>query len=99
MSTRRILAGSTLLSAALLALPVGRAQEPAQTPEAAASPPAQAGLDLTRFEIVDLTHTFDQSALYWPTSPTGFEWKHTFAGRPCTSPRASCRPIRCRCPA
>lgn len=35
-----------------------------------APPPA---LDLTRFEIVDLTYAYDESTLYWPTSPSRFE--------------------------
>jgi kynurenine formamidase len=39
------------------------------------------GLDLSRFELVDLTHTFDKSALYWPTAPSGFDWKMLFAGK------------------
>ena len=30
-------------------------------------------IDLTRLEIVDLTHTLDASTLYWPTSPSSFE--------------------------
>ena len=30
-------------------------------------------LDLRTAELVDLTWPFDESTLYWPTSPTGFE--------------------------
>jgi kynurenine formamidase len=30
-------------------------------------------IDLTRLEIVDLTHSLDANTLYWPTSPSGFE--------------------------
>jgi kynurenine formamidase len=37
-----------------------------------ASAPAVAGLDLSAYEMVDLSHPFDQSTLYWPTSPTRF---------------------------
>lgn len=29
-------------------------------------------LDLTRFRMVDLTHAFDSSTVYWPTSPSAF---------------------------
>jgi kynurenine formamidase len=79
MDTRRIYTASCLLGAALLLLPAARAQDAAATP--AASQPAQGALDLSRYDIVDLTHSFDASTLYWPTSPTGFEWKHTFAGK------------------
>jgi kynurenine formamidase len=31
------------------------------------------GLDLSRATFVDLTHAFDASTIYWPTSPTGFQ--------------------------
>ncbi len=31
-----------------------------------------AGFDLAAAELVDLTHTFDGSTLYWPTSPSQF---------------------------
>lgn len=31
-----------------------------------------AGLDLSSVRLVDLTHTFNDRTLYWPTSPTGF---------------------------
>lgn len=30
-------------------------------------------LDLSAYEIVDLTHPFDDRTIYWPTSPGGFE--------------------------
>lgn len=30
-------------------------------------------LDLTGYELVDLTHPFDEYTIYWPTSPGGFE--------------------------
>ena len=30
-------------------------------------------LDLARFDLVDLTHSFDARTLYWPTSPTSFK--------------------------
>ena len=41
----------------------------ASAPTAAASP----ALDLSRLELVDLSHTFDETTIYWPTSPTAFE--------------------------
>jgi kynurenine formamidase len=36
---------------------------------------AQSGtaIDVLAYEMVDLTHPFDQSTLYWPTSPTRFQ--------------------------
>lgn len=33
----------------------------------------QEGIDLSMYEIVDLTHPFDSLTVYWPTSPGGFE--------------------------
>ena len=50
------------LAAALLLM--GAAGKPA-------SPSAP--LDLSRFELVDLTHAFGSDTVYWPTSPIGFE--------------------------
>jgi kynurenine formamidase len=32
-------------------------------------------VDLTRARIVDLTHAYDYSTLYWPTSPSAFDLK------------------------
>jgi kynurenine formamidase len=42
-------------------------------------------LDLEAFEVVDLTHAFDDGTVYWPTSPSRFElerlaWGPTEAG-------------------
>lgn len=31
------------------------------------------GVDLDRLRLVDLSHPFDATTLYWPTSPSGFE--------------------------
>ena len=33
--------------------------------------PAQS-IDVGRYRLVDLTHAFAPSTLYWPTSPSGF---------------------------
>ncbi|HUF28428.1 MAG TPA: cyclase family protein [Gemmatimonadaceae bacterium] len=30
-------------------------------------------LDLSRYDLVDLTHAFDARTVYWPTSPSGFQ--------------------------
>ncbi len=30
-------------------------------------------LDLARIDLVDLSHTFDETTIYWPTSPSSFE--------------------------
>ena len=35
-------------------------------------PAAAQGLDLTRYRLVDLTHSFGPRTLYWPTSPSAF---------------------------
>ena len=36
--------------------------------------PAFAGaLDLDNYRIVDLSHSYDERTLYWPTSPSAFE--------------------------
>ena len=41
--------------------------------EAPESESAGAVFDLASAEIVDLTHTYDEDTLYWPTSPSRFE--------------------------
>lgn len=40
-------------------------------PDAAPSPPPI--LDLGRARMVDLSHSFDERTLYWPTAPSGFQ--------------------------
>ena len=54
----------------------------ALTPLLAATPlRAQApALDLSRLQLVDLTHPFDRSTLYWPTSPSTFELERLHHG-------------------
>ena len=37
-------------------------------------------IDLARSELVDLTHSFNQQTLYWPTSPARFELKELANG-------------------
>ena len=44
------------------------------------SAPLRPPVDLARATIVDLTHPFDASTLYWPNAPSGFELKSQFAG-------------------
>jgi len=44
-----------------------------------AAPPGPI-LDLAHARIVDLTHAFDERALYWPSSPSGFELKRLHYG-------------------
>ena len=39
---------------------------------ACATPGAAQDLDLSRYQMVDLTHAFNQQTPYWPTSPTAF---------------------------
>jgi kynurenine formamidase/D-alanyl-D-alanine dipeptidase len=38
-------------------------------------------VNLRLARIVDLTHSFDEKTLYWPTSPSAFELKTLFRGR------------------
>jgi kynurenine formamidase len=38
-------------------------------------------IDLARARLVDLTHPFDATTLYWPTSPSAFELKSLASGR------------------
>jgi len=37
-------------------------------------------LDLSRYELVDLTHPFNAQTLFWPTSPSSFELKQLAHG-------------------
>jgi kynurenine formamidase len=37
-------------------------------------------LDLTGYELVDLSHSYSASTLYWPTSPSAFELKPIHVG-------------------
>jgi kynurenine formamidase len=39
---------------------------------ASSQPAAGQAIDLSRYRLVDLTHSFGASTLYWPTSPSGF---------------------------
>jgi kynurenine formamidase/D-alanyl-D-alanine dipeptidase len=46
----------------------------------ARSAPPRPPLDVARATVVDLTHPFDRTTLYWPNVPSGFELKSQFAG-------------------
>ena len=48
--------------------------------EIARTAPPRPPLDLSMATLVDLTHTFDGSTLYWPNVPSGFELSSSFAG-------------------
>lgn len=37
-------------------------------------------IDLTRFDIVDLSHPYSAATLYWPTSPSAFELRPIHVG-------------------
>ena len=50
--------------------PPGPPPEPEAPAAAAAAGPA---IDLERYRLVDLTHSFDEDTVYWPTATTGFE--------------------------
>src|SRR5262245_51257719 len=59
-------AGAALLGAAVLA----------------AAPPRRApSLDLAKARLVDLTHPFDETTLYWPNAPHGFKLERLSHGR------------------
>jgi kynurenine formamidase len=38
------------------------------------------GLDLSRYDMVDLSHAYSPSTLYWPTSPAGFTFTPVHVG-------------------
>jgi kynurenine formamidase len=42
-------------------------------PGEGSTPSASAPIDLSAYDLVDLTHAFDARTLYWPTSPTRFD--------------------------
>ena len=42
--------------------------------------PPRPPLDLARAKLVDLTHAFDETTLYWPNAPGGFELKQLHFG-------------------
>jgi kynurenine formamidase len=41
---------------------------------------ASQAIDLSAYRLVDLTHSFDDRTVYWPTSPTRFELKELSRG-------------------
>jgi kynurenine formamidase len=45
-----------------------------------ASSASAPGFDLASARVVDLTHSFDEKTLYWPTSPSAFELKELSHG-------------------
>jgi kynurenine formamidase len=45
------------------------------------APAAAAPLDLAGFDVVDLTHAFDEHTIYWPTSPSTYELTRLAYGR------------------
>lgn len=60
------------LTAACASPPAEESAAPASPPEAAPAP-GEVEFDLAAAEIVDLTHTYDETTLYWPTAPSRFE--------------------------
>jgi kynurenine formamidase len=76
-----------LLCVALVGVACGPGGEPgagaARAQEGAgAGALAARALDLSSYELVDLTHPFNEETIYWPTSPSTFEldtlaWGHT----------------------
>lgn len=45
-----------------------------------ATTPPRPAVDLTRFDVVDLTYPFDEQTFYWPNAPSGFELKRLAYG-------------------
>jgi len=54
-------------------LPATLAACTVETPQTDATAAQPAGIDLARARYVDLTHAFDTTTIYWPTSPTRFD--------------------------
>ncbi|MFP3942039.1 MAG: cyclase family protein [Thermoanaerobaculia bacterium] len=85
-----------LLGAALLVLtsawgsacagpsPEGSGGEPADpavaTDPGGSAPGAGGPIDLSAYRLVDLTHPFDEEAIYWPTAPSGFQLEEVHHG-------------------
>lgn len=69
-----VLGSSGLVASLVLVVVVGALAALSCAP---ASPPAEAPaepqIDLTGIAVVDLSHAYDESTLYWPTSPSRFE--------------------------
>ena len=62
-----------LLLPACAPSPEAPAGEGEAASEPAAEGPAGPAIDLTAYEVVDLTHPFDENTVYWPTATSGFE--------------------------
>ncbi len=43
------------------------------TAACAGAPESSPGIDLASARLIDLSYTYDDETLYWPTSPTSFE--------------------------
>lgn len=67
------------LMAVLLACAAGCAGEATEGTDPAAGAPTGGGLEVVdlvdpeRVRLIDLSHAFDETTVYWPTSPTRFE--------------------------
>jgi kynurenine formamidase len=71
---------SVALLAALVAA-AGGSPAPAQERQADPRRTPAPAVDLDRVRVVDLTHTFDEKTLYWPTAPSRFELRELSRGR------------------
>jgi kynurenine formamidase len=68
----------------LLAVVVTVGCSPASDRTTASSPatsPMGAGIDLSSARLLDLSYTYDDDTIYWPTSPTGFELTELARGK------------------
>jgi kynurenine formamidase len=68
-----------LLAVPLLAV-IGCGGAPAAQP-AAPAPAATGAFPTAGGKLVDLSHTFDEKTIYWPTSPSAFELKQLSFGK------------------
>jgi kynurenine formamidase len=66
--SRRVAALAALLSALAA---ISSPQPPAVSPI----------LDMKKLRVVDLSHTFDKTTLYWPTATSGFELRQVHVGK------------------
>jgi kynurenine formamidase len=57
------------------------AERAAVSEQAKPAGPAGPAVDLEGYDLVDLTHTFDENTIYWPTSPHGFELEQLSYGK------------------
>ncbi|MEM6794204.1 MAG: cyclase family protein [Acidobacteriota bacterium] len=73
--------GDTLGLAAVLAVCLAACSPPAPAPAPAADPAPSLAQLLEGAQLVDLTYTYDESTIYWPTSPSQFDLEELAYGQ------------------